>query len=150
MAKRDIPFDLFFERYYPKHGRRHITSEPSDFFKAIDAVSLDDLQTLSDEEMNCIPTGWLYDWLHCNSAKYLSADEYIEKICQKKQEQASLSPRQFPQLFNFIKRRKAFTAEEAIQATGSERDIFLGVMYSLFVSGKAKYHNGEYAINGLD
>ena len=94
MAKSDIPFDFFFERYYPErsfdgaidltkiHTPQEYATAMNAFFDVIFAVTLEDIQSLTDEELNCVPTPWLYDHLHCHMGE---GEEFIEELREKRE-----------------------------------------------------------------
>ena len=156
MAKKDIPWELFWERYYPEHsfvGAIDMTKIHSNqeyaaamdaFFEPIFAVTLEDIQGLTGEELNCVPTPWLYDWLHCHTGE---GEEFIEELQKKREEyKNSMQFEQARRACAHVRGYEAFTFQTVQEDLSLSYEGFLAVTYNLILEGLVKYQNGQYIV----
>ena len=154
MAQSKIPFDFFFERYYPEHnfvGAIDMTKIHSEqeyavamnaFFDMIYAVTLEDIQGLTDEELNCVPTPWLYDWLHCHMGE---GEEFIEELQKKRKNYKNCMQLGSAQRARARMRRyETFTFQEVQEDLSLSYDRFLAIVYNLIIQGIVRYQDGYY------
>ena len=160
MAKSDIPFDLFFEKYYPE-GRliEHIdlskTSNAqeyakamNDYFDMMERVTLEDLQSLTEEELNCVPTSWLYDWHHCKTHYFADGEpeKFIDGVYKKREEYRKIDEYIERKSYQFCKLHRVFTAKEMQEELGITYEEFLALEYCLILKGRLRYQDGQYFV----
>ena len=156
MAKSDIPFDFFFERYYPErsfvgaidmakiHSEQEYASAMDAFFNTIYAVTMEDIQSLTDEELNCVPTPWLYDWLHCHMGE---GEEFIEELQKKRKDYKNCMQFGSAQRAHaYMRRYETFTFQKIQEDLSLSYDGFLAIAYNLILEGLVKYQNGQYIV----
>ena len=150
MAKKDIPWDLFFERYYPErsldmtkiHSGQDYAAATEAFFEPIFAVTFDDLQSLTQEELNCLPTSWLYDWCHCHMGE---GADFIDKLRYKREQYKTLlCCEQYRKVRAFMKEHNTFSSCEIEAALLLSHEEFFGIAYNLIIEGLVRYREGRY------
>lgn len=75
MARKDIPFERF---YYDQRLRSFVYRADDDrrtHFAEMEKVNRDDLQSLSQYELDIVPMSWLFDW-----AKVTGDLEFAEQV----------------------------------------------------------------------
>ena len=156
MAKKDIPWELFWERYYPEkyfqgvidmtniHSNQEYADAMDAFLEPIFAVTFEDIQSLTDEELNCIPTPWLYDWLRCHMGE---GEEFIEELREKRElYKKSMQNDQYRKVKEYMKAHTFFTSPEAQEALSLSHEEFLAIAYNLIIEGHIRYQNGQYIV----
>lgn len=158
MAKSDVPFRLFFEKYYPEgrlvehinlsktHNVQDYAKALNDYFDIMERVTLEDLQSLTEEELNCVPTPWLYDWHHCKVHYFAEGEpeKFIDGIYQKREEYKTIYEKKRCTALRFCVRHKRFTAKKMQEKLGVSFEEFLALAYWLVTRGYVQFENGTY------
>lgn len=155
--KSDIPFDIFWKQYYPEnHPPYALVSE--DYFDNhldmyvgdIHKVTLDDLLGLSEEELNCVPTYWLYHWTWCHAEcdNELSPMDLFNAVNSKREKYKVIGIGLLREVHTFLKLHRQFSANEMQMILGISYEKFLKVTYWLIVNGKVQYRGNQYYVVG--
>ena len=160
MAKENIPFELFRERKFYE-GRpvevidiskcrtgKEYAAVMEKYFDDIFSVTFEDLKSLTQEELNCIPEFWLWDWIHCQG--HYSADGELEKFIKdihlKRKEGRKVFEAYGSKAYAFIREHESFTAQEMQEALGITYEEFLAIAYWLITRGKVSYEENLYTV----
>ena len=151
MAKSDIPFDMFFEKYFPedRHGEHIDTVAQNEYFDVMERITLEDLQSLTPEELNCIPMSWLYDWHHCKAHYFAKGEpeKFIDNIYKKREEHKKIDTYLQVLAYAFSRERKQFTAKEVLAIhTEISFEEFLKIAYFLITHGFVRFKDGLYTV----
>lgn len=158
MGKENIPFELFRERkFYEgrpvevidirkcKSGKEY-AAVMEKYFDDIFSVTLEDLKSLTAEEINSIPDFWLYDWLHCQG--HYSAEGEIEKFIEgihlKRREGKRLFTSRKQQVYSFFNGREQFTAQEMQDELRLSYEEFIQIAYWLIAFKYVQFKDGIY------
>ena len=157
MAKQDIPFELFWKWYYPEKNpplarvaEKDYDSHLDEFIGKVYNITIDDILSLSEEELLFVPAEWLYQWTWCHaeSNNPISPVEFFRLVEAKRGKYKILDIALLRALQSFIKTHKHFTARELQQALKITYDSFLGVVLWLVHSGKVQYREKQYWVVG--
>lgn len=157
MAKKDINFNLFWKYFYPENNPPYARYDVDYFDDHVEKfvgeiynVTVDDLLRLTEEELNCVPSYWLYHWTWCHGDcdNKLSPNDFFHLVEAKREEYKAIDIALLREVQSFLKAHKQFSTQEMQQALSISYEEFLKVAYWLIVNGKVQYRDNQYFVVG--